>query len=323
MSTISCKAAREQLLDYVEHELPPSRHEAIHAHLGSCSACTDELREIERLRAALAEAMVPDPGPGFWQAFPEQVLQAGRAARATRRTPFSAWLAQLRAAPRFTGGLVAAAALVVLGVGIALVIAVRGPQASSIAAFQTAIHVAGAERAPLVVLELPAGTGFGFAPQSGQVNYFRAGHEYARALAEAAHGDPETARRILAGVTDALGITAERRDGGPLSVPLVAALEPELERAASEAGARQAAAFRAGGRLASLSLAVAARDSAALRAAGPEIVRLRADLDRVAAPPGAARNVVELQQLLDRTEPSERDYEGAARLIRETQLALM
>ena len=101
----------------------------------------------------------------------------------------------------------------------------------------------------------------------------------------------------------------------------IAALEPELARLAT--GPRDAILFQAGGQLMNLLLSVAARDPAMLRAAAPEILRLRQELEPLGVAPGAVRNLGVLADLLAGNDLSDRDYAKAARLIRDTQLILM
>jgi Putative zinc-finger len=331
MKTMLCEDARVELLDYVERELDDAQRDALSQHLTSCPRCREELQEIERLRGALGAERVPDPGAVFWDKFPDQVWQAYRAERSTaRQTNLGArlWetvLARMRsfAAPlRWVPATVTAALIV----GLALFFALESPTMPGIVAFQSKIHggpdIVFAKRE---VLDLPEDHQYGFAATPGSVNFFRIGHEYAQSLVFAAGGDVKSAAGHLAVIADLLtaapdALTSLAR--GKPTPSQIAALEPELARIAAHAGAREAALFRAGGWLANLALAVAARDEAALKAATVEITRLQHDLERAGAvPPGALRDLAALANLMDRL--NERDYDHAAQLIRNIRSTLI
>jgi hypothetical protein len=213
-------------------------------------------------------------------------------------------------------------------VGLALFYAIEPPSAPGIAAFQARIHLdPGSMLANSGVLELPADQQYGFAAAPGTTRFFRIGHEYAQSLALAAGGDAASAGGHLAVIADSLGAVpgdlASLARGNP-SRAQIEAIEPELGQIAAGAGTRDAALFRAGGWLANLALAIAARDAAALTEAAPEIARLQHDLERGGAvPSGVLRDLGTLAGTLAGNSLTERDYNRAARLIRDIQLVLI
>jgi len=324
---MTCEAARAELLDYVEDELDTVARESLQEHLATCEGCSEELREIERLRSALRRERVPDPGTAFWEKFPDQVWRAYQAeVSAVSRSGWAAWAANALARIGWTaapGAWMPAAAALVAVVGVALFFALQ-TGTPGIGAFQAKIR--GGENLALVqrsLAGLPADNRFAFSAP-GKVDFFRIGHEYAASLAFAAGGDSEAARLRLVAIAElgASGRFAELARGSP-SVSQIAALEPELVQMAARAGARETALFRVAGWLANISLALAARDKAALREAAPEVLRLRRDLEPGGAPPGALRDLDALGRLLASSDLSDRDYAEAARLIREIQLMLI
>jgi len=329
MKTMTCETAQAQLLDYVEGELEEARRPGLQEHVAACPHCRRELQEIERLRGVLGRERVPDPGAAFWAEFPDRVWQAYRSEQsaAPRLGPGARIGAMLERAlaPRLW---VPAAAMLALVTGVALFFPLERSGGPDIAAFQARIQGGHSLKlnAQRGVFELPADRSLGFSAASGRVDFFRIGHGYAESLAYAASGDAETARLRLRAIAESLdpvpGDLAALAQGRP-SPGQIAALEPELARIAAGAGTREATLFRAGGWLANIALAAAARDRSAMRDAAPEILRLRQELESGGAAPGALRNLDTLARLLTGESFSDRDYAEAARLIREIQLVLI
>ena len=62
-SVMSCKNAREYLLDLVEGQNGVSAE--VRAHLKSCAACAEQLRALQATMAVLDEWQAPEPSPYF------------------------------------------------------------------------------------------------------------------------------------------------------------------------------------------------------------------------------------------------------------------
>ena len=324
-----CRNAHDQLVDSIENELDKTQQQALARHLETCANCRAELKALEHLRESLAHQHVPDPGAAFWESFPDRVWQAHQSQHTatTRRDRddglqrLRVWL-QLALTPRFS---VVAATAFTLIVGLTLFFTFESPGAPSIATFQA--NIRDTEGLALLarrsVPELAAENRYGFSATPNSVNFFRVGYWYAESLAYTAGGDIESARRRLAAMTELLGATSPNLSALARDKPSlthIAAFEPELIRLA--AGARSTALFQAGGQLVNLTLAVAARDGTILRAAAPDILRLRRTLETAGAPPGALRDLAALAELLAGHDLTEREYAQAAALLRDIQLVL-
>jgi len=328
MKNTACRDAQDQLVEYIEGELDKTQHALLARHLETCADCQKELKEIERLRATLVSEQAPEPGAAFWESFPDRVWRAYQseqtAAPRQRGAGLQGLLERLRLA-LVPPVLIPALALSLI-VGLALFFALESPGTTSIAAFQAKIHNGEnlAQLARRSVAPLPAETQFGFSAAAPSVSFFRVGHWYAESLAYAAGGETDTARQRLVAIATQLGSVPAGLNTltqGKPSHAHIAALEPELARLAPKP--RDAVLFRTGGQLVNLLLAVAAHDRAMLRGAAPEILRLRQELEPLGVAPGAVRNLGALADLLAGSDLAERDYDKAARLIRDTQLILM
>ena len=53
MKNTECRGAQDQLVEYIEGELDKTQQALLARHLETCADCQKELKEIERLRAAL------------------------------------------------------------------------------------------------------------------------------------------------------------------------------------------------------------------------------------------------------------------------------
>lgn len=327
----TCQNAQAQLPDYVEHGIDPARRAMLQAHLDACPRCRRELHEIETLRTMLAGADVADPGTAFWDTFPDRVWQSYRAERsAPQRLGFIARIRQTLvrrhiATPRVWVPAMAIAALVAIFVGWYVP---QSANRSDIAAFQARIHGGGESLALLArrnAQQVPVANQFAFSAAPQRVNYFRIGHVYAESLVYAANGDLETARQRLTAIAESLGDGAEvaQLARNEPSRRRIEAIEPELARLAAAGGTHALALFRAGAWLNNAALAAAARDRTALRAAAPEIQRLRHELDSADTSPGALRELGALAELLANGDLSDHDYARIARLIRDVQSLLL
>lgn len=327
MTMRECEGVRERLLDYVEGELSDDQHQMVEYHLHGCRACTDELHEVEQVRAALRPAPASDPGPEFWDGFPQRVWQAYQRERtAAAIQPRYAIITAVRAkleqllVPRVW---VPAAALSLV-VGLAVLLAQQAPGTSDIAAFQARIrsHENLATLARRDSLDPSRANQHGFAAPTTRANQFQNGHWYAESLAYAAGGDGAMARARLAALAQSLNTPLPELNAlarGEPTRDAIAALEPKLIEQAVRGGPNGGALFLTGGWLRNVALAVGAGDRAALRAAAPEIERLTAQLDREVVAPGALRDLRALGDLIGRQILSEQDLARADRLVRQVQ----
>jgi len=327
MKNAACRDVQDQLVEYIEGELDKTRQALLARHLETCADCQQELKAIERLRAALAREQAPEPGAAFWENFPDRVWRAYQSEQNTPRQR-GTWLQSLLERLRLAlvpPVLIPAVALSLI-IGLTLFFVLESPGTPGIATLQAKIHSSEnlAQLARRSVAELPAASQFGFSAPAPSVSFFRVGHWYAESLAYAAGGETDMARQRLVAIAGQLGSAPAKLNALTQGHPTrarIAALEPELARLATEP--RDAVQFRAGGLLVNLSLAVAVRDRALLRDAAPEILRLRQELEPLGVAPGAVRNLRVLADLLASNDLSERDYNKAAELIRDTQLILM
>jgi uncharacterized protein DUF3365/putative zinc finger protein len=90
MKTMTCEDAQPLLPDYAEGRLDDALRATLREHIAACPHCQRELREIEGLRSALGRERVPDPGPAFWEKFPDRVWKAYRAELSAASRPGSA-----------------------------------------------------------------------------------------------------------------------------------------------------------------------------------------------------------------------------------------
>lgn len=76
MKDKSCQNCLAQMHDYLNDELPVTDKMAISEHLQQCKSCQNIFEHEQSLLASLHGLASPDPGKIFWDAFPQQVLQA-------------------------------------------------------------------------------------------------------------------------------------------------------------------------------------------------------------------------------------------------------
>jgi anti-sigma factor RsiW len=112
---MTCDKTTEQLIDWLEGELPPAVDEEIEKHVGGCADCAKEVHEIRQALAAVAHP-VEDPGEGYFGSFYARLRQPLEEANG-RGFWLRRWWEELltpRVWMRALAG-VAAAALVVVG----------------------------------------------------------------------------------------------------------------------------------------------------------------------------------------------------------------
>jgi len=103
---MKCIKIREQLMDVVLSG-PESASPEVQQHLCDCAACAEEMNSFRKTMALLDEWQAPEPSPYF-----SSRLRARVREEASRQP--SGWLAWLRRP------VVAAAAMVMIGVGVSL-----------------------------------------------------------------------------------------------------------------------------------------------------------------------------------------------------------
>jgi anti-sigma factor RsiW len=116
--TMTCRKARRLLALFAGDDLAPRRARAVQAHLEACPDCR---RELEALRAALAEAKaeagreaVPEWGAGEWRALMARVAGEARDGRSAERGPGGRLPRPRGAAAAALGALAGLAALALL-----------------------------------------------------------------------------------------------------------------------------------------------------------------------------------------------------------------
>lgn len=79
---MSCAPFRDQLSAHLDGELAPEMSSSLRAHLEACSACRDELRELEIAREVLV-ALPPERPPAGWSGGVLSTLRGGASAGAS------------------------------------------------------------------------------------------------------------------------------------------------------------------------------------------------------------------------------------------------
>jgi hypothetical protein len=116
---ISCRDAKDLMIEALYGELAPTEQESFEAHLRACSDCAAEYSVLGATLRIMDQRKRPDPGPGFWNAYWDKLtrrLDREASARPAGR-PLAARLGRLLSAlPRWSYQAAAAAALVGLGI---------------------------------------------------------------------------------------------------------------------------------------------------------------------------------------------------------------
>ncbi|GGF22680.1 HEAT repeat domain-containing protein [Hymenobacter cavernae] len=66
---MNCEHAKEQLIDYLNHELPAADRSAVAAHLEECTECRQELLALQRVWGMMSAMPVPEPSENVRPAF--------------------------------------------------------------------------------------------------------------------------------------------------------------------------------------------------------------------------------------------------------------
>ncbi len=71
---MNCDEVREQLIDFIEEELPRRQTKMIQQHLESCVECKQEAREYDSVLTSLVDA-VQDPGDEYFSRLYPQIME--------------------------------------------------------------------------------------------------------------------------------------------------------------------------------------------------------------------------------------------------------
>jgi hypothetical protein len=109
---MQCEDVEFKLLELIEEELPPTQRADVLTHLHGCATCAAEFSASRDLFALVRADPVPEPSPGFWEAFlPSIRHRIEQEDRRRKPTPF-AWLVGARSwltfRPQFIAGLAVA-----------------------------------------------------------------------------------------------------------------------------------------------------------------------------------------------------------------------
>lgn len=66
---MNCEHAKEQLIDYLNHELPAADRPAVAAHLEGCVECREELQALQKVWGTMSSISTPDPSENVRPAF--------------------------------------------------------------------------------------------------------------------------------------------------------------------------------------------------------------------------------------------------------------
>jgi hypothetical protein len=81
----------ERLSAYLDGELPAAERAALEAHLAACDACAARLSALAEADRLAARQPLPEPPPGYFDAFPGRVRSRLEAAPARRPLRLAAW----------------------------------------------------------------------------------------------------------------------------------------------------------------------------------------------------------------------------------------
>ncbi len=73
---MNCEQSQQLLIEYIEGSLHAEATIELEKHLRSCPECQLEYKELQTTIAQVSEVPAPQPDEKFWEAFPDQVLDA-------------------------------------------------------------------------------------------------------------------------------------------------------------------------------------------------------------------------------------------------------
>lgn len=85
---MKCQDVQQHLLDYSEQILDPHHQQQVEAHLHTCQACVQELRETEQMLTLLRKTELSAPPDLFWNNFTAGVMRQVRKADPPHRSPW-------------------------------------------------------------------------------------------------------------------------------------------------------------------------------------------------------------------------------------------
>lgn len=106
-----CALIQRRLPDYPDGELSPLWKRLIEAHLKACPECRRELEELAEVVRLYQAEPLPDPGPGFWQEFEQELHLKLAQVNQTEGTAPRPWRL-----PHYLAGATALAGILILAV---------------------------------------------------------------------------------------------------------------------------------------------------------------------------------------------------------------
>lgn len=84
---MNCEQSQQLLIEFIEETLKPEMVRELETHLHNCAECRTEYKALQTTLARASETPVPQPDEAFWNAFPNQVLDAYKKQEQTAETP--------------------------------------------------------------------------------------------------------------------------------------------------------------------------------------------------------------------------------------------
>ncbi|OUJ72319.1 HEAT repeat domain-containing protein [Hymenobacter crusticola] len=116
---MNCEHAKEQLLDYLNHELPEAERPLVAAHLEECTECREELLALQRVWGTMSAIPVPEPSENVRPAF-YAMLSAYKEETQAKPSSWAAVWQWLQAVFTPQQALRLAYSLALVGVGVAV-----------------------------------------------------------------------------------------------------------------------------------------------------------------------------------------------------------
>lgn len=76
MNEVTCRDIKDDLLEYLEGELPEEQRMGFSSHVSGCLNCRKEVADTESVLRNLSRYELPDPGDDFWRGFQANIRES-------------------------------------------------------------------------------------------------------------------------------------------------------------------------------------------------------------------------------------------------------
>lgn len=76
MNEVTCRDIKDDLLEYLEGELPAEQRMRFSSHISGCLNCRKEATDTESVLRNLSRDELPDPGDDFWRRFQANIRES-------------------------------------------------------------------------------------------------------------------------------------------------------------------------------------------------------------------------------------------------------